>query len=497
MPSKLDVAELLKVAAEVKGDPRRFTSYKNRPVAFCKEILGLNLWKKQADLLVAVANGRRVSCRSGHGVGKTTAAAASMLWWLYARQGRVFSTAPTKEHVEDALWFEVNKLWRKAIVPLPGHCYTTSLIIEPDWYATGITTDQAGAFQGRHHPNLYVVIDEAAGVGEPIHEEISTCASGENNCVLMIGNPTTTSGTFYESHNKLGIWKKLHISCLEHPNLVQGREVIAGAVSRHWVEEKREEWGENHPLWFSRVLGEFPRISTRGVIPLMWVERAQDENARRDALEQAKKERLPRIGGLDVARYGDNVCVLIVRHGDAIEHIEAWSHLSLMETTGKAIKAIQDFELSMLIVDASGIGAGVVDRMQEQGVQEVVPFNGGSRAFNPSTFANKRSELWWSLRQRFEKSRLWLPPNCAKLVADLIAPEYKLKSTGRIHIDTKEEMLDKGKKSPDFADALCQCFALDEDPIDLPAEKPAFGQDPTPYVEVVDYHQFEQFPVGY
>jgi hypothetical protein len=254
-------------------------------------------------------------------------------------------------------------------------------------------------------------------------------------------------------------------------------------VTREWVEERREIWGETHPFWDSRVLGEFPKTSSRGVIPLAWVERAQDDAQRKAAVLEATTLRIPRLGGLDVARYGENLCVFFIRRGDAVEHWESWGHTSLMETTGRALALVRKWELQHLIVDAAGLGAGVVDRLLEQGAP-VFAYNGGHRAFSPSMYANKRSELWWYLRQRLERQRLWLPTDCPQLVADLLAPQYTLTSAGRIRVETKEKLLERNVPSPDFADALVECFAMDADP-EAELEKPlAANQDPTP-TEVV------------
>ena len=52
--------------------------YKSDPVAFAQDCLQLDPLEWQASVMVAVSNGeRRLSVRSGHGVGKSTCAAAA------------------------------------------------------------------------------------------------------------------------------------------------------------------------------------------------------------------------------------------------------------------------------------------------------------------------------------------------------------------------------------------------------------------------------------
>lgn len=493
------LSKILEKAAQVADDPFRFAVYHDKPVEFAHEILGVEkLTKKQEAILLAALEHRRIVIRSGHGVGKTFIMAVLVVWWLYARQGIVVTTAPTKEHVEDVLWREIRGLAKNSPVPLPGTKLQTEIRVTPEWTAVGLSTDKPAAFHGRHHPRLLVVIDEAPGVSEQVHLEASTLATGSQNCIVMIGNPTTTSGTFYKACRMPEIWHQMHISCMEHPNVTEGYEVIEGAVTREWIHEFRTKWGENHPFWFSRVLGEFPKISSKGVIPQAWVHRAMDETLRKKALDEAEKNKTPRVGGLDVARYGENLTVLTVRRGDAVEEIISWGNVSLMETAKRATEYIKEYSLKTLVIDASGIGAGVYDRMIENH-QPVMAYNGGHRAFTVGTFTNRRTEMWWHLRQRFERERLWIPNN-EVLEGDLIAPEYNLLGSGRIKVETKEDLLERGIKSPDYADSLVLCFAVDENP-DADLEKP-LERDQDPNIHWLDkpvdeYQSLKELPYGY
>jgi hypothetical protein len=492
----LSLEQLLSKIEEIQNDPERFTIYEDNPVGFCEDVLGVQLWARQKDVLQAMVKSRRIAVRSGHSVGKTFVVACGCIWWLYARKGLVVSTAPTREQLETVLWREIRDRVQKAPVNLPRQgSYLTELRVTPEWNAIGLTTDHESAFHGHHHPRLLVLVDEAPGVSEQIHLEISTLATGDENCIMMIGNPTTTSGTFYKAFKMPDYWKCLKISCLDHPNVVEGREIIPGAVTRGWIDERRKAWGENHPFWYSRVLGEFPQISTKGVIPLGWCERAQNEEQRLRALDEAEKARIPRVGGLDVARYGDNETVLTIRRGDAIEEQIAWHHKTLTETTGMAVNFIKQFELKTLVIDANGIGAGVYDRLMELR-QPVLGYNGGHRAFTPSSFSNRRSEMWWSLRARLERQRLWLPPNSERLIGELVTPEYEVVSSGRIKVQSKEDLIREGRSSPDYADSLILCYAMEEDPEAELLTTRSEGRDPWIAVEEQG-ETLEQFGAGY
>lgn len=487
---------LLSTLADLLRQPESFAIYQDSVEAFAQEVLGVTLWEKQVEVLSDPAP--RVVCRSGHGVGKTFAMGVLAVWWLYAKHGLVITTGPTKEQVEDVLWRQIHLLLRNAKLPLPyDQLGLTELRINPTWYAVGITTDKPEAFQGRHDPNLLVIVDEAPGVEEHIHQAISTLATGRANKIVMIGNPYSTSGTFYEAFKSPDVWSCHSISCFDHPNVATGTVVIPGAVDREWVERKRQELGEDSPLWYSQVLGQFPSVSTKGVVPLGWVERAFDPVR----FEQVRKHdsQLPRFAGLDVARYGANECVFVVRRGDAVEHIESWGHTSLTETAGRAKALMQHWEVKRLVVDESGLGGGVVDILLEQSVP-VMGYNGGHRAFRKGAFTNRRSEMWWHLRERFEKKRIVFAPGLGqpakRLSRDLTAPEYELTSTGRIKVETKEDLLGRGVPSPDYADALVLCFATESNPEKTLELGPEAGRDPTPAAYITGLVPGRDWDVG-
>jgi hypothetical protein len=80
----------------------------------------------------------------------------------------------------------------------------------------------------------------------------------------MIGNPTRTEGYFFEAfHSKSGLWKTIHFDCRLSPR-----------VSKEWIEQKKEEYGEESPFYKVRVLGEFPLGGDNALIPLHWIEKA-------------------------------------------------------------------------------------------------------------------------------------------------------------------------------------------------------------------------------
>ena len=90
--------------------------------------------------------------------------------------------------------------------------------------------------------------------------------------------------------------------------------------------------------------------------------------------------------------------------------------------------------------------------------RRVVDVNVARRAKENTRFFNQRAELYWNLRERFEKGDIDIDPHADELGAQLSELQYKIDSSGRIKIETKDEMRSRGVDSPDIADALMLAF---------------------------------------
>ena len=80
--------------------------------------------------------------------------------------------------------------WTKTYVYMIGY--------EKRWFAVARTATKPENMQGFHEDNMLFIVDEASGVADPIMEAIVGTLAGDNNKLLLMGNPTKTSGTFYE-----------------------------------------------------------------------------------------------------------------------------------------------------------------------------------------------------------------------------------------------------------------------------------------------------------
>jgi len=424
----------------------------NSPVRFAEEVLGVELWSKQKEVLEALTEHPRVAVKSGNGLGKGYSAAVAILWFIICHDPAVvLSTAPTFRQVRHVLWREVHRLFRRAKFQLEGKLLDTRLELSEVRYALGLSADSDEEFQGFHSPNMFIVVDEAEGVEEVIYEAIEGVMTSENCRLLLIGNPTTMSGcfrrAFYEDRE---LYHNITISALDSPNVKEGHPAIKGLASQRWVEERRKVWGEDNPIYRARVLGEFPDQAEDTLIPLSAIEAAVNKEG--SSVDEAG----PLIIAVDVARFGSDKSVILRRRGMVVEEIKSYRNLDTMKLAGQVAEAINSWQPLEVMIDEVGIGAGVVDRLKEQG-HRVRGINVGTTAQDNEHYANLRAEGYWNLRQLFMDGTIALP-NDNELIGQIAALRYSFNSLGKAVIESKDEMKRRGVPSPDKADALMLAF---------------------------------------
>ena len=213
--------------------------------------------------------------------------------------------------------------------------------------------EQPEALQGFHSPNILFVVDEASGVPDIIFEVGQGAMSTAGAKTVMVGNPTRSSGYFFDAFNKNAErWWTKRVGCQD-----------ATTVSEDFLEDMARQYGEESNIYRVRVLGDFPEADDDVVIPLHLLESAVTRDV--DAVENV----MP-VWGLDVARFGDDRTALCKRQGNVLtEPIKSWRNKDLMEICGIILTEYESTpyqERPMeILVDSIGLGAGVVDRLAE------------------------------------------------------------------------------------------------------------------------------------
>ncbi len=427
---------------------------KNAPL-FVREVIGVEPDDWQEEFLEAISRGeRKISVRSGHGVGKSTAASWAMIWFILTRgPAKVVVTAPTSSQLYDALFAEIKRwikelpnAWGDRLEMKTDRIEMRAAPQESFISARTSRAEQPEALQGVHSDHVMLVADEASGIPESVFEAAAGSMSGHSAVTILLGNPTKSSGFFFDTHNRLkDEWWTRRVSCYD-----------SRRVSKDYIADMASRYGEESNAFRIRVLGEFPKTDDDTLIGFDLVDSAfhRDVSASEDA---------PIVWGLDVARFGTDATALAKRKGNAVNEIRKWKNLDLMQTTGAVVAEYEAVKLEdrpiEILVDSIGLGAGVVDRLRELGL----PARGINVAESPAMgtiYVNLRAELWGKMKAWLEKRDCKLPKDDS-LLAELVAPRYTFNSSGKMKLESKDEMRKRGIGSPDMADALALTFASD------------------------------------
>lgn len=435
------------------------------PVAFAEDMLDFYPDKWQAAAMMDVAQSEKTSVRSGQGVGKTGFESALVIWYLCCRPNpKVVCTAPTRQQLYDVLWAEISKWlstskvknlleWTKTKVYMKGH--------GDRWFATARTATRPENMQGFHEDYMLFIVDEASGVADPILEAILGTLTGLENKLLLCGNPTRTSGVFFDSHNKDREHYKTH--------RVSSRD--SNRTSRENIAMLENKYGKDSDVVRVRVDGEFPKAEADSFIPLEFAELATQSSVAIIGNELHL--------GVDVARFGDDETVIAPRIGLKVFDLNCYNKQDTMVTAGWVLNIARQYKDNFpqiqevfIKVDDSGVGGGVTDRLNEVNAEDglgyyIVPINNGSKS-EDEHYDNKGTESWATVRELLEENfsghmqgeELEIElPNDDKLISQLTTRKYHMTSKGKIALERKEDMKKRGLQSPDRADAVVLSFA--------------------------------------
>jgi hypothetical protein len=165
----------------------------------------------------------------------------------------------------------------------------------------------------------------------------------------------------------------------------------------------------------------------------------------------------PLVIGVDPARFGDDRSVIVLRQGLRMEPPMIFHGIDNMSLASAVANVIEDRDPDAVFIDA-GAGSGVIDRLRQLGYEVTeVPF--GGKATYPNLFVNKRTEMWWAVKEWIDQGGAI--PDRTDLKQELSTPMYWYDTVGRRVLESKDEIKKRlqGGGSPDIADALCLTFA--------------------------------------
>jgi len=424
------------------------------PVSWIRRVLNVSLYSRQRDVVAALLNHDRVAVRSGHGVGKGVVSACIAVWWAVVRNGLVLVTAPTWAQLE-SVWFATLRriLASASLRPSVTPALSPRLshwLFGPLWGILGLASDRPENVQGYHAERVLLIADEAAGIGDDFFEafEGAQVSRGVGEAkMLLLGNPTLSSGYFASAFAPASPWHKIAISCTDSPN-VTGEALIPGLATPHWIDERAREWGRDSSAFRVRVLGEFP-ASDAG-------DRVFPEAVLRQALARTAPLNPPlcSVQGLDVARFGNDSSVSVIISSGRVVDVSRVRNCGAVEVARWAHELAASFNVDAVYADETGLGGGVVDSLRSLG-SGVRGVNFASRTSRPERYHDIRTEMAFRLRDALASGRLALSVHSpGELLDDLRAFRYRISTSGSVALEPKVETASRLRRSPDWGDAL-------------------------------------------
>lgn len=392
--------------------------------------------------------------------GKDAFASWIILWFMTTRPyAKVACTAPTARQLSDILVSELSKWLRKSVLG-------EEFVVQKDkvfhkaapkeWWVRFISPsvkatkeEQAETLAGLHGDHLLIVADEASGIPDPTFIPLEGALTQEDNKVLLIGNMTRGSGYFYDTHFHVEIkkdWERLHWDSRKSSN-----------VKPSYPEYMARKYGVNSNVFRIRVEGEPPLADDTVLIPLYWAEQCIGKE-----IEVAEDE--PIFLGVDVARYGDDSSVILPRQGLLIHPWEDFQGMSTMDLGGHIIRVYNDMEADGDAIDVIGVGAGVYDWLEKQGLPRTFAVNVASSSTDITKYDRLRDELWVRVRDKCQYG-LYSFPDIKKpdsvlsmgqeLANELSTVKYSFNKHGGFKVESKHDLKARGIASPNIADALC------------------------------------------
>ncbi len=368
-------------------------------------------------------------------------------------EARFAYVAPYRNQAKTIAWDYLKKFSR----PIPGMTLSEGEL----WagFPNGARVRLYGADNPDAMRGLYidgVVLDEVADMKPEVWGEILRPAlSDRRGWALFIGTP-----------KGLNLFHELYQKARSDPDWYAGlfRADETGIIDKSELDAARGAMSESQ--FRQEFLCDFQAASDNVLIPIDLVSAA----ARR-VVPDRDLVGAPRVLGIDVARFGDDRSVLFRRQGLAALDPMVLTKIDNMTLAGHAARLISEWRPDAVFVDA-GRGEGVIDRLRQLGYAPIeVPFGGRPAS---AAYANKRAEMWDALRAWMEAGgRI---PDLPTLKGELAAMTYGFDAAGRLLLEAKDKIKERGLPSPDLADALALTFAYPVAPAHRAGSQPVFAE---------------------
>lgn len=405
--------------------------------------------KKGKDLQTAIQE----AVASGHGIGKS----ALISWLIHFaisthENTRGVVTANTEGQLRTKTWPELSK-WHNMFIAKDLFTYTATAIFSSDkdyektWRIDAIpwSKNSPESFAGLHNQGnrILVLFDEASAIDDVIWEVTEGALTDANTEIIWcaFGNPTRNSGRFRECFRKYRkFWNTYQID---------SRTVKISNKAK--IEEWLDAYGEDSDFFKVRVRGVFPSASD-----LQFISTEIADKAQKQVYKLGQFEHLPVIIGVDPAWTGSDSLEIVMRQG---YYMKSLASIPKNDDDWRMAQLIAQFEdeykADAVFIDM-GYGTGIYSIGKQLGRKwRLIEFGGKS---NDPVYLNMRAYMWGQMKEWLREGGS-IPPNDQALYDDIVGPEAIIDKNGRIQLESKKDMKDRGLPSPNKGDALALTFA--------------------------------------
>ena len=405
--------------------------------------------KKGKDLQTAIQE----AVASGHGIGKS----ALISWLIHFaisthENTRGVVTANTEGQLRTKTWPELSK-WHNMFIAKDLFTYTATAIFSSDkdyektWRIDAIPWNKNSpeSFAGLHNQGnrILVLFDEASAIDDVIWEVTEGALTDANTEIIWcaFGNPTRNSGRFRECFRKYRkFWNTYQIDS-------RTVKISNKAKINEWL----EAYGEDSDFFKVRVRGVFPSASD-----LQFISTEIADKAQKQVYKLGQFEHLPVIIGVDPAWTGSDSLEIVMRQG---YYMKSLASIPKNDDDWRMAQLIAQFEdeykADAVFIDM-GYGTGIYSIGKQLGRKwRLIEFGGKS---NDPVYINMRAYMWGQMKEWLREGGS-IPPNDQALYDDIVGPEAIIDKNGRIQLESKKDMKDRGLPSPNKGDALALTFA--------------------------------------
>lgn len=396
----------------------------------------------------------QIAVASGHGVGKSALMGMLSNWGMSCfPDAKIVTTANTDTQLRTKTVPEISKWFRASIT---AHWFDTQAqsiksrdpLHTEAWRQDFVPWSQHNteAFAGLHNIKRIIILefDESSKIHDKVWEVAEGALTDEDTIIIWIvfGNPTRNSGRFRECFRRFRHrWVTRQIDSRTVPG-----------TNKKKIAEWAADHGEESDFFKIRVRGQFPSQSALQFISADDVDAARQRHLRPEMFSFA-----PVIIGVDPAWTGEDSLEIMLRQGLYSKTLATMPRNDNDVEVANLVARFEDeYKADAVFIDA-GYGTGIVSVGTTLGRTWHLVWFGG-KASNPG-YLNKRAEIWGGVKDWIKAGGV-IDPGDELLYQDLIGPETVPRMDGKIQLESKEDMRERGLPSPNRGDALALTFAM-------------------------------------